>query len=120
VKLEQREAPIGFYINNDVIKLLFYKNETLKPTFFSYSSTSKNIESGVFFGVGSGFIFHIIVYQEILTNSIQKIGIFQKMLPKMQTEIFYYSKISKMRLVIQYHPKMKNNHFELFLLNFFH
>lgn len=56
MKLEHREAPVGFYIDKNDIKLLFYKNETVAPTFFSYSATSKGAESGAFFGVGSGFI----------------------------------------------------------------
>ena len=58
-----------------------------------------NVE--LFLVLGQALLFQIIVYQEILTNSIQKIGNFQMMPQKMQAEIFYYSKISKMLLVIQ-------------------
>lgn len=56
IQLDHRDAPIGFYIANDDIKLIWYKEKQMHPTFFSYSSNSKGKESGTFFGVGGGFV----------------------------------------------------------------
>lgn len=57
IKLEHRDAPIAFYFSKNDIKMLNYKKENIRPTFFSFSASAANgKECGVFFGIGAGFI----------------------------------------------------------------